>query len=252
MTDDMDDIPLREGDLIDGKYRVTRTLGVGGMGYVVEAYHEQLGQRVAIKGLLQGIQPRPEAIARFLREARAAVRIQNEHVARVTDVGSLPDGAAYMVMEYLDGVDLAQRTRGTGPLAAETAVDYVLQACEAIAEAHAIGIVHRDLKPANLFLTRRSDGSPLGKVLDFGISKVFEAGEPQRDITGTAVAMGSPQYMSREQMHSAKHVDVRTDIWALGTVLFELIAGCPAFDAETFAGLCAMIATQSPPALSSV
>src|SRR5688572_14671551 len=163
----------REGDILAGKFRIERVLGVGGMGMVVSAMHLQLEERVAIKFLLPEALANPEAVTRFGREARAAVKIKSEHVARVTDVGALPEtGAPYMVMELLRGKDLGAALREHGALPVALAVEYVLQACEALAEAHAIGIVHRDLKPANLFLTARADGSPCVKVLDFGISKI--------------------------------------------------------------------------------
>src|SRR6185369_9371107 len=162
----------REGDVVAGKYRVERVLGKGGMGVVVAAEHTVLRQKVAIKFLLPEAMQRKGAAERFEREARAASAIQNEHVARVTDVGVLETGAPYMVMEYLTGKDLGELIRERGKLPIPEAVDYLLQASEAIAEAHALGIIHRDLKPANLFVTTRPDGTPLVKVLDFGLSKV--------------------------------------------------------------------------------
>src|SRR5690606_33682382 len=158
---------------------------------------------------------------RFEREARAAVKIKSEHVARVIDVGTLETGSPYMVMEYLSGVDLAQYLERSGPLSISEAVDYVVQAMEAIAEAHSLGIVHRDLKPANLFRIVRSDGTPSIKVLDFGISKVGT----DHSMTQTSSMMGSPYYMSPEQMVSSKSVDARTDIWSLAIILYELVAG---------------------------
>jgi serine/threonine protein kinase len=168
---------VREGETLAGKYLVEHVLGRGGMGVVVRAVHVQLGHHMAIKLLLPEA-CHPEAVSRFLREARAAVQIKSEHVARVSDVGTLETGEPYMVMEYLNGCDLAKlRESRRGPLGIEEVLDYVLQACEAIAEAHAAGIVHRDLKPSNLFLTQHADGSPLVKVLDFGISKARAAAE---------------------------------------------------------------------------
>jgi serine/threonine-protein kinase len=245
-------LPVREGDLIAGKYRVERVLGAGGMGVVAAATHVDLAQRVAVKFLLREACGDGVAVARFLREARAAVRIQSEHVARVTDVGTLPDGAPYMVMEYLVGSDLAQLVQANGAVPLEEAVEYVLQACEAVAEAHALGIVHRDLKPSNLFLARRADGTPLVKVLDFGISKarVLELdGREAASMTATSAMMGSPLYMSPEQMRSAKNVDARTDVWSLGVILYELLTGKPVYEAETLPGLCAMIASDPVPPL---
>src|SRR4051812_480796 len=210
------------GQILGGKYRVDRVLGAGGMGMVVAATHLQLDERIAIKFLLPEALRNPEAVARFGREAKAAVKIRGEHVARVIDVGSFENGAPYMVMEHLDGRDLSSFIHERGAMPMSDAVDAVLQACEALAEAHALGIVHRDLKPANLFLTRRPDGTPSIKVLDFGISKLTAPGA-DHSMTKTSAVMGSPLYMSPEQMTASRGVDARTDIWALGVVLYELL-----------------------------
>src|SRR5580700_8244830 len=186
--------PVQEGEILDGKYRVDRVLGVGGMGIVVAATHVHLNTRVAIKFLLPAAMGNAQVIERFAREARAAVQIQSEHVARVTDVGSLPTGSPYMVMEYLEGGDLADTLAQSGPMPVAQAVGFVLQACEAIAEAHSLGIVHRDLKPANLFLARRTGRDAVVKVLDFGISKTLDT-QSGMSLTGTSSIMGSPLYM---------------------------------------------------------
>jgi eukaryotic-like serine/threonine-protein kinase len=245
--------PVKEGEVLAGKYRVERVLGVGGMGVVVAAYHLMLDRRVAVKFLLSEAQTNPEVVARFARGARAAVKIESEHVARVIDVGELPNGAPYMVMEYLEGKDLGDVVAERGALPAEEAVNYVLQASEALAEAHTHGIVHRDLKPANLFLTRRADGSMHVKVLDFGISKsATPAGAPDMGLTKTASVMGSPLYMSPEQMRSTRTVDARTDIWALGVILYELISGRLPFEATTMPELCALVLTEEPASLATL
>jgi len=244
---------VHEGDVLVGKYRVERILGEGGMGIVAQAHHLQLDERVAIKFLLPHALDNDEVVARFAREARAAVKIKSEHVARVIDVGELENGAPYMVMEFLDGQDLQARLQTTGALPIETAVEYILQACEAIAEAHALGIIHRDLKPANLFIIRRRDGTDSTKVLDFGISKTtgMAGSGPDAAMTSTQSMMGSPLYMSPEQMMSARNVDTRTDIWALGVILYELVCARAPFVAESFPQLCIEIAQQPPPPLRS-
>ncbi len=209
------------GEVLDGKYRVEGTLGRGGIGAVLAAHHLALDRKVAIKLLLHQTEEGSEQAQRFAREARVTAQLQGEHVARVLDVGELPSGAPYIVMEYLEGSDLrSQREKG---LAVETIVDYALQAAEGLAEAHARNIVHRDLKPGNLFLAKRPDGSQIVKVVDFGLSKY--SGGDQGSLTHTAALMGSPRYMAPEQLLSSKHVDARADIWSLGAVLYELLAG---------------------------
>ncbi len=233
------------GTVLLGKYRVERVLGIGGMGAVVAARHLQLEESVAIKFLLPATAEQPEIVQRFLREARSSIKIRSEHCVRVLDVGTLDSGAPCMVMEYLDGHDLARFVEEHGPLPIADAIDWVLQAAEALAEAHAMGIVHRDLKPANLFLTRRADGTACVKVLDFGISKQT-AGGTDVGVTNTQAVRGSPRYMSPEQMRSTRDVDARADVWALGAVVHELISGKPPFDAETVTALCAAI-LQDPP-----
>jgi len=235
------------GDVLAGKYRVERVLGVGGMGVVVAARHLQLDERVALKFLLPTACVDVEAVARFVREARAAAKIKNEHVARVTDVGQLENGFPYMVMEYLEGQDLASWLGQRGALPIEQAVDFVLQACEALAEAHSLSIVHRDLKPANLFCQQKPDGSVSIKVLDFGISKVLDASVSGSNMTKTTAFLGSPLYMSPEQLQQSKGVDTRTDIWSLGIILYELVTGRAPFDANAVTELIIKIATEPAP-----
>jgi serine/threonine protein kinase len=246
---------LQPGDLLAGRYRVHRVIGSGGMGVVVEAYHVDLAHRVAIKLLKPTAAKRASTLERFLQEARASVRLHGEHVARVTDVGRLEDGRPYIVMEYLHGRDLAQWIQEHGPMSVQQAVDLVLQASEAIAEAHSLGIVHRDLKPANLFLTQAPDGTPLIKVLDFGISKLMDPaalGFQDAKLTATSDVMGSPLYMSPEQVMSSKSVDGRSDIWSLGVILFEAITGTAPFGADTVPELFVRIATAEPRRLHEV
>jgi serine/threonine-protein kinase len=246
------DVGVREGDVLAGKYRVERILGSGGMGVVVAAHHLQLDEKVALKFLLPDALKVPEYVGRFEREAKAAVKIKSEHVARVVDVGRLETGSPYMVMEYLEGGDLAGVLEKQGRLPIEQAVDFVLQACEAIAEAHSIGIVHRDLKPSNLFCTRRPDGQLSIKVLDFGISKVVGApgSTSEMSMTRTTSVMGSPVYMSPEQMQTAKGVDHRTDVWSLGVILYELLTGEVPFDSASVTDLAIRVATEPPPPVS--
>jgi eukaryotic-like serine/threonine-protein kinase len=241
--------PVQPGQMLAEKYRVERVLGAGGMGVVVAARHLQLNVLVAIKFLLPHVLTNQQAVTRFAREARAAVRIKSEHVARVSDVGTLQTGAPYMVMEYLEGTDLASYLRSRKRLSVDKALHFVLQACQAIAEAHQLGIVHRDLKPANLFLTRGADGSDVVKVLDFGISKNLdpEASHGTASMTTAAGALGSPTYMSPEQLTEAGQVDERTDIWALGIILFELLVGTPPFRADNLPKLFLAILHQKPP-----
>jgi serine/threonine-protein kinase len=239
--------PVREGEVLDGKYRVDKVLGVGGMGVVVAATHVHLHTKVALKFLLPSALASVQVIERFAREARAAVQIQSEHVARVSDVGTLPTGSPYMVMEFLEGGDLADVISKSGPLPVETAVGYVLQASEAIAEAHSRGIVHRDLKPANLFLAKRHGRDPIIKVLDFGISKMTD---PSGAMTGTTAIMGSPFYMAPEQMMSSKDVDARSDIWALGVILYELLTAIAPFGADTMAEVVFRVTQRDPEPLS--
>jgi serine/threonine-protein kinase len=244
--------PVAIGELVANKYRVERVLGRGGMGVVVAALHEQLAQRVAIKMLLPEAEASPNALARFTREARAAATIRGEHVARVLDVGELPGGAPYIVMEYLEGRDLAQTLADRGTLPPEEACAFVLQACEAIAEAHAAGIIHRDLKPSNLFVTTGPDGSPLVKVLDFGISKALLSGSAEGQLTTTSSFVGSPIYSPPEQLVRAHDVDGRADIWSLGTILFEALAGRPPFVGDSVMHVASKIFNDAPTPLGEV
>jgi eukaryotic-like serine/threonine-protein kinase len=221
------DDDIKPGEVLAGRYRVKRLIGRGGMGVVVAATDTQLHRSVAVKLLLASLSSDKEALARFRREGRAAVLLTSEHAVRVHDVGELPTGVPFMVMELLAGNDLDEVIRERHRIPAAEAVDYLLQATEAIAEAHSHGIVHRDVKPRNIFLTRRADGTPLIKVLDFGLAKApLRQGE--RGITDTLAVMGSPEYMSPEQMRGTRDVDPRSDIWGLGVTLYELLTGeCP-------------------------
>jgi serine/threonine-protein kinase len=242
-------LAIGRGAVLAGTYQVERVLGVGGMGVVVAARHLQLQQRVALKFLLSEVAKDEETVQRFLREAQAASRIPGEHVARVLEVGTLSEIAApYMVMELLEGRDLAALLVERGaPLPPAEAVDYVLQGMEAIAEAHALGIVHRDVKPSNLFLTHRPDGSPLVKVLDFGLSKEVALRKGQRALTKTSTSgMGSPLYMAPEQVRSAKSVTYAADVWSLGVTLYELLANDTPFHGDGVGALLASVVADAP------
>lgn len=230
------------------KYRVDRVLGQGGMAVVVAAVHLHLGEAVALKVLLPEVANQPTVMQRFLREAQAAARLKGEHVARVLDVATLPTGLPCIVMEYLEGSDLGGYLAHYNVLPPGLAVDLVLQACEALAEAHAAGIIHRDIKPANLFVTRRPDGSPLLKVLDFGISKLGDD-RGMSSLTQHAI-LGTPSYMSPEQLRGSHDVDARTDIWSLGIVLYRMLGGHQPFMAESLSALAIQAATEPTPLLS--
>ncbi|MDB4993786.1 MAG: Serine/threonine-protein kinase pkn3 [Myxococcaceae bacterium] len=241
-------LPVAAGSMLAGKYRIDRVLGEGGMGVVVAATHMELDQKVAIKFLLPAALANAEVVSRFSREARAAARIRGEHVARVIDVGSLDGGAPYIVMEYLEGKDLSALLIERGPLPITDTVSYVLQACEALAEAHNAGIVHRDIKPANLFLAATADRSHIIKVLDFGISKSMDQDphSPSGSLTRTSAVLGSAFYLSPEQLISAKTVDQRADIWALGIVLYQLLSGRVPFDGDSMPEVVARILKNQP------
>ena len=247
-------LPVAVGDVVGGRYRIDRMLGIGGMGVVVSATHTELGHGLALK-IMRASGMSRESIDRFLTEGRAAASLTSAHVAKVLDVGTLPSGLPYMVMELLEGSDLSSILETEGSLSCGIAIDCILQACDAISEAHALGIVHRDLKPENLFVTPRRDGTPHVKVLDFGISKntaplQATAPDSRRAITHENTVMGSPMYMSPEQVRSSKDVDGRTDIWALGAILFEMVAGESPFFADTVPDIFVRVLEKPPSQLS--
>jgi len=236
---------LQPGTIVSGKYKIERKLGQGGMGAVYAAHHQALGIRVALKVLLPAVSKDPQFVIRFLQEARAAARIQGEHVARVSDVGTLGDGIPFMVMEVLEGEDLSTVLDRARVVDSGLAVAYVVQALSGVAEAHELGVVHRDLKPSNLFVVRRAGRAEKVKVLDFGISKSgFDKQSGQ--ITTTGATIGSPAYMSPEQVRSSKNVDARADIWSIGVILYELCTGRLPFDGDSVGGVFAAILETDP------
>ncbi|MBK9267058.1 MAG: protein kinase [Polyangiaceae bacterium] len=241
--------PIPRGTKLLGKYTVERTLGQGGMGIVVAARHDTLGELVAIKFLLPAGMTNPQAVERFVREARASARLKGEHVVRVHDVDKLETGEPYMLMEYLEGEDLKAILRKRGPLPLGDAVEYFLQACRGVAEAHARHVVHRDLKPANLFLTTTADGAPRVKVFDFGIARIVDPDEAAMTNKGDMV--GSVPYMSPEQLLSSRTADWRTDIWSLGVVLYELLTTKRPFDGNNPSDFIGNILNAEPVPLSA-
>ncbi len=246
---------LRSGDIFLEKYRIDRQIGCGGMGIVYAATDLDLHRKVAIKVLLPEIAAMPMAAARFVHEGRAAARIEGEHVARVFAAGRTPEGLPYMVLELLDGIDLEGFLQQRGRLEIGEAAGILLQALQGVEEAHRHGIVHRDLKPANLFLHRRGDGSLVVKVIDFGVSKASRpaAGDDdQQSLTVTKTLLGSPAYMSPEQLYDAKRVDARTDIWSLGVILHEMLAGVAPFEESSLSELVVAILHKPPPPLKDL
>jgi serine/threonine-protein kinase len=246
---------VREGEIVEGKYRIGRLLGSGAMGTVFAADHILLDQKVAIKFLVPESLGHSDSIARFLREARATATIKSKHVVRVLDVALRDGGAPYIVMEDLEGGDVAAWLRSHGPPEFPVAVDFILQACDGIAEAHELGIIHRDVKPSNLFAVQRRGVVESIKVLDFGIAKApglvsstAPPGEwhPGAIITEERIPIGSPCYMSPEQMESARDVDHRTDIWALGVTLCELVTGHLPFEGQSLVQVYALIKSGAP------
>jgi serine/threonine-protein kinase len=242
-------LPFQPGMTIAEKYRVERLVAAGGMGAVLLAHHEVLDRRVAIKLMRPELASHREAAQRFLREARAAARIESDFVARVTDV-DVWDDTPFMVMEYLEGGDLESLIEGDASLTVSDAVDIAIQALAGLHAAHAIGVIHRDLKPSNLFLVTRADGTRRVKILDFGISKVVgddSDGLKAGATTSSQAMLGTPRYMSPEQVSSAKDVDVRTDLWAMGLILYELLTKSYPFEGDSAGAILAGILTHEVP-----
>jgi eukaryotic-like serine/threonine-protein kinase len=241
----------RVGRTAGGKYKLVRLLGAGGMGEVYEALHAVVGRRFAIKFLHPDLAGNTEIVARFQREAQAAGSLENENIAAVVDAGTADDGAPYLVMEYLEGEDLAHLLVRTGPLPVPRAAYIMIQACRGLVAAHDKKIVHRDLKPENLFVCKRNDGSDLVKVLDFGIAKLHVGGAGT-GLTHTGATMGTPFYMSLEQARGAKEVDHRTDIYSLGVILYEILTGAKPHPGESYNEILYHVISNEPAPLESV
>ena len=239
------------GTLVADTYRVEKVLGNGGMGVVVAARHEVLDQLVAIKFLQGKLAEDHAAVERFRREARVAAKVRSDFVPHVFDVGRLSSGERFLVMEYLDGHDVGEELERRGRFSVHDACMFALQALDAIGRAHAAGIVHRDLKPANLFLAKQRDGSLEVRVLDFGISKQLHQSDLLR-LTTESELMGSPLYMPPEQVVTPEQVDARADIWSMGVVLYEMLAGCLPYEAETLPEICTKLMQEDPTPLSRV
>jgi serine/threonine-protein kinase len=236
------------GRILDGRYRIDAILGEGGMGVVYAATHTVLQKRMAIKIIRGDMARDPELVTRFTQEARAASAIGNEHIIDVSDFGTLDDGSVYFVMEYLDGMPLSAAVKTGGAMGAARAAHIMAQIAEALGSAHAGGIVHRDLKPDNIFLIRRGDKEDFVKILDFGIAKV---GGAAGKLTRTGFIFGTPHYMSPEQA-GGNAVDHRTDIYAAGVILFEMLTGQVPFDSDSFMGILSKHMFEPPRQLSDV
>jgi serine/threonine-protein kinase len=249
MTDE--GAPFHAGDLLADRYRVERVIGRGAMGFVFAVMDLQRNERRAIKLLSGAALAREATVERFFREARALGRLASEHTVRVFGAGLLEGGLPYLVMEHLEGADLASVVKRRGALPAHEASRYLMEACEGLSEAHASGIVHRDLKPHNLFLARREGAPPCIKVLDFGLSKQVLADPDDPRLTLTDEVLGSPAYMAPEQIVSARSADARSDVWSLGVVLYQLVTGKLPFMSADAAEMVRLVRRETPAPPSS-
>ncbi len=244
MSDDV--AAFHAGDILAERYRVERVLGRGAMGFVVAVMDLERNERRAVKLLGRAAIAHETSVERFFREARALGRLTSEHTVRVFAAGMLEGGTPYLVMEHLEGSDLSSVMKRRGALPAHEAARYVLQACDALSEAHANGIVHRDLKPGNLFLAHREGGPPCVKVLDFGLSKQILVDGDDPRLTLTNEVLGSPAYMSPEQILSSRNADGRSDIWSLGVVLYQLVTGKLPFWSEDSLEVVTLVVRGTP------
>ena len=241
-------ISVTPGQVIGDRYRIEEPLGWGGMGVVCRATHLGLETPVAVKLIRPDFNADTEFVRRFLNEARRAAVLHSERVARVHDVGQLDTGEPFLVMELLEGLELGKYMQQHAPLPPSDALNITMQICEGLAEAHANGIVHRDIKPGNTFLVRRADGRFGVKILDFGISKQISS-DAMTTLTNSGQSLGSPWYMSPEQMLDASNVDHRSDIWSVGVVLFEMLTDQRPFDGATVPEVCAKVLTAPAPSI---
>ncbi len=242
---------LPAGTIID-KYTLGRSIGSGGMGDVYEAHHTLVGKHCAIKLLKPEMAAQQDVVTRMLREAQAAAAIGHPNIVDTMDFGATPDGSYYLVMEYLDGESFGSLIERTGAMPVEPAVRITLQVLSALEAAHAKGIVHRDLKPDNIFISRGRRGEEEVKLLDFGISKFASANEDAMRLTASGMVLGTPYYMSPEQSDGAAHVDGRTDLWAMGVILYEALSGTIPFPGNTYSQVIIQVATREPPPLRSL
>ena len=240
---------LDVGDVLEGKYRIERVLGRGGMGTVYEGVHTRIHRRVAIKVLKGALAANDEMVKRFEREALAASTVKSNHVVEVFDVGQMPDGERYMILEYLDGESLSARLKRLKTMAPNQIFPLAVEMLEGLDAAHAAGIVHRDLKPANIFIAKDDSGSECVKVLDFGVSKFADLTDT---VTQTGAVVGTPFYMAPEQTRGARNAGVRSDIYAVGAILFRALTGRPPFVAETIHELIAKLISTTPPKVTDV
>jgi len=244
---------IKPGQLLASKYAVERVIGRGGGGIVVAAKHEPLALRVALKFLRPDAWQDPEMRRRFLREAQIAATTRSAHVVRGLGIDTLPDGQPFLVMELLEGCDLAALLGPRGRLPRREAVDYVRQACAGLADVHALGIVHRDVKPSNLFLSLAADGSKRVKIIDFGMAELAaNASAAANGLTPNSIDMGSPPFVAPEQLRAERGADAKSDLWALGAVLFTLLAGHSPFERRYLSETYRAILSGDVPDLTTV
>ena len=241
-----------EGTTLGGKYRIVRQVGAGGMGRVFEAVHEQTERKVAVKVLSPEAAQQPDTLVRFDREARAAGRIGHDNICEVIDVGFADGNIPYLVMPMLRGQALSTALRAAGPLSLKRCLDVTTQILAALAAAHEAGVIHRDLKPDNVFLVRMGDREDFVKVLDFGISKMLHETRPDATLTQTGMILGTPYYMSPEQARGLKDLDARVDVYAMGTILYQMLTGKPPFDGDSYNQLLSAILLDDFPKASAV